>query len=557
MTVLRKSVSLNPGQSKEVAFQFTPSQAKAYSVLVNGLAGSFSASEALPKLASVYGVVTFRKTGAPLGGVKISVDGITTYTNASGEYLIENVTPGNYLMTLEKEGYELLWDWVTILAGANEINAEMTLVPALMASLHGYVTDVETGAAIFGAEITVVELTDFMEANVYKTTIGTNGFYSLENMLFENSPIVVDISVEAAGYDLIKLKDVGLAEGDNELNFKMTVPPPKFANFRGLVLDAPTNAPLEGVLVNMNGLTAYTGTDGWFEFTDVIAKRYTIELSREGYEAKSFEYTLREGDIEYPVPIKMTRIEAYAARLYGYVTDNETGKPVLGADITVYQDYDMETATYRYLTAEDGYYELRDMIPGVKADMVIYAGGYTTYTRTGILINEGDNVRNIVLTWAGGPRDVPRFISYNITPSPMVSGGEFTGRMQVWLPYRAGYLISCRLVIRNVSDSKFDTELYWGYLPANIWDRLKQSRKEEYIPFATAGNFSMEAVGVAMYKYKWGVVWKSGPFPPGTYNVIYHLSRTKVTLTGANLDDLEYWADDWYASNVVGTIQVI
>ena len=46
MTTLRKSVTLNPGQSKEVAFQFTPSEAKIHSVLVNGLTGSFNAIEA-------------------------------------------------------------------------------------------------------------------------------------------------------------------------------------------------------------------------------------------------------------------------------------------------------------------------------------------------------------------------------------------------------------------------------------------------------------------------------------------------------------------------------
>ena len=57
-------------------------------------------------LGNIYGIVTFRKTGAPLEGVKISVDGITTYSNSSGAYRIENLALGTYNMTLEKEGYE-------------------------------------------------------------------------------------------------------------------------------------------------------------------------------------------------------------------------------------------------------------------------------------------------------------------------------------------------------------------------------------------------------------------------------------------------------------------
>lgn len=43
MTVLKKSVSLTPGQSEEVSFIFTPAEARAYQVSVNGLTGSFMA----------------------------------------------------------------------------------------------------------------------------------------------------------------------------------------------------------------------------------------------------------------------------------------------------------------------------------------------------------------------------------------------------------------------------------------------------------------------------------------------------------------------------------
>ena len=42
---MQKTVSLNPGESKEVSFTFTPSVAKSYSVSVNGLSGTFVAIE--------------------------------------------------------------------------------------------------------------------------------------------------------------------------------------------------------------------------------------------------------------------------------------------------------------------------------------------------------------------------------------------------------------------------------------------------------------------------------------------------------------------------------
>ncbi|GAI64005.1 unnamed protein product, partial [marine sediment metagenome] len=42
MAIQTKTVTLNPGESKEVAFTFTPSVAKVHQVSVDGLTGSFA-----------------------------------------------------------------------------------------------------------------------------------------------------------------------------------------------------------------------------------------------------------------------------------------------------------------------------------------------------------------------------------------------------------------------------------------------------------------------------------------------------------------------------------
>lgn len=48
MTTLSKEVTLNPGQNQPVSFQVTPQEVGAYSVSVDGLVGSFRATEAPP-----------------------------------------------------------------------------------------------------------------------------------------------------------------------------------------------------------------------------------------------------------------------------------------------------------------------------------------------------------------------------------------------------------------------------------------------------------------------------------------------------------------------------
>ncbi|GAJ15809.1 unnamed protein product [marine sediment metagenome] len=61
-----------------------------------------------PPLASLYGVVTDAETGYALEGVKVTIDGLVTYTDSLGQYAFEGLTPGSYTITFEKDGYETL-----------------------------------------------------------------------------------------------------------------------------------------------------------------------------------------------------------------------------------------------------------------------------------------------------------------------------------------------------------------------------------------------------------------------------------------------------------------
>jgi len=59
-----------------------------------------------PPVANLYGVVTDIETGEPIGGVKVTINGLVTYTNSSGAYGFEGLTPGGYTIKFEKDGYE-------------------------------------------------------------------------------------------------------------------------------------------------------------------------------------------------------------------------------------------------------------------------------------------------------------------------------------------------------------------------------------------------------------------------------------------------------------------
>ena len=60
-----------------------------------------------PPVANLYGVVTDAETGYALQGVKVTIDGLITYTDSLGQYAFE-LTPGSYSIEFSKDGYETL-----------------------------------------------------------------------------------------------------------------------------------------------------------------------------------------------------------------------------------------------------------------------------------------------------------------------------------------------------------------------------------------------------------------------------------------------------------------
>ena len=62
----------------------------------------------VPAVANLYGVVTDAETGFVLSGVKVTIDGLVTYTDLNGTYAFEGLTPGSYSVEFSKDGYETL-----------------------------------------------------------------------------------------------------------------------------------------------------------------------------------------------------------------------------------------------------------------------------------------------------------------------------------------------------------------------------------------------------------------------------------------------------------------
>lgn len=78
-----------------------------------------------PGLGNVYGQVTDALTGNPIKGAIIIIDERQTKTNSSGNYVFDDIEPGEYFMQVIREGYAAFGDIITVTEGNNRFDFEL------------------------------------------------------------------------------------------------------------------------------------------------------------------------------------------------------------------------------------------------------------------------------------------------------------------------------------------------------------------------------------------------------------------------------------------------
>jgi len=102
---------------------------------------------------SITGSVTDGEDGSPLVGAAVSDGTRTVLTDATGQYIINDVPPGSYQVVAGKEGYQSSSWTVSVLQGAiavANLSLSQIIVPG---SITGSVTDAKDGLPIVGATV--------------------------------------------------------------------------------------------------------------------------------------------------------------------------------------------------------------------------------------------------------------------------------------------------------------------------------------------------------------------------------------------------------------------
>ena len=136
--------------------------------------------------ANLSGRVYDAVTNDSIAGALLTVEGISAYSAANGNYSLGGVPLGWHMVYCESEGYELSGGNYEFKPGANTLNWGMAPSPQPICNLSGQVTDKDTGNPLPNVLVTLTSyhaVDHETEQIYYETYTDTSGNYSFSGVL--------------------------------------------------------------------------------------------------------------------------------------------------------------------------------------------------------------------------------------------------------------------------------------------------------------------------------------------------------------------------------------
>ncbi|HVL99399.1 MAG TPA: carboxypeptidase-like regulatory domain-containing protein, partial [Egibacteraceae bacterium] len=141
-----------------------------------------------PRPGAIAGQVVDAATGAGVGGATVTADGRTATTDAGGSFVIGELAPATYTVTVTAPGYLQASETATVTAGeTTTVTVQLQREPPRRGAIAGLVIDANTGAVIVGATVT---------ADGRSATTDASGRYTIADL----PPATYTVTVTADGY---------------------------------------------------------------------------------------------------------------------------------------------------------------------------------------------------------------------------------------------------------------------------------------------------------------------------------------------------------------------
>ncbi len=340
---------------------------------------------------AISGTVTDAETNDPIQGAWVhTMHRLGAYTDEYGEYTIDSVPAGCYLVTATAEGYQgqTYPDTVVVVGGQTSEDIDFALEPCAPrhGAIAGKVTDSETGEIIRGA-VVKAENDEFMRqvtqcCRGYVIGMLPPGKYWVSAVAPGYEPGAYGDSVEVVAGQVVDSIDFALEAGGQGTG-----------GIAGLVTNAETGDPIVGAHVVANGPSrgySNTSPDGEYLIRGLIPGRYEVRAHVRGFEPSAPETVdVVEGQITEDVDFELTPMGGgQCGFVAGTVTDSTTGDPIFHAHVFVRSAqgqgmaYTDSSGNY-LLRVRPGSYlvraSARHHFPAVYPDTVLVADGDTVY----------------------------------------------------------------------------------------------------------------------------------------------------------------------------------
>lgn len=236
--------------------------------------------------------------GDPIDGATVTAtnangDQKTTLTEADGSYMLENLTPGNWIVQASMEGYRKGIPTPAEVVDGETTTLNLTLpAPVLPGSIFGTVTEGGAAAKAAGDPISnaTVTATNVINGEKGSAVTDENGAYEIADL----SPGVWTVMATKAGYKSNTPMPTGVTPGqDTTRNLTMKPLPITTGSISGTVTNANSTGPLDGATVTAKNLqtgdTVETTTeaDGTYEFPDIAKGLYMVRATMTGYKGST------------------------------------------------------------------------------------------------------------------------------------------------------------------------------------------------------------------------------------------------------------------------------
>ncbi|TMU87402.1 hypothetical protein FGG79_04555 [Bacillus sp. BHET2] len=366
-----------------------------------------------PISAGVNGFVTNRTTGEPIPDTVIqlfdatSVLVKTVLTDQSGAYVLTDLSPGNYTIVVNADGFGP--ETAGVFLSPDQIATISFALTPSTSIIEGTVTDSITGLPVQGATI-VIRQDGPTGPIIFTTVTDENGFYRTTELSSRVYVLVTREPEYSSENETVVVRDNQIII----LNFELT---PNGGSLRGNVRSANTGAPLSNTLItviNADGdiiATIPTDINGEYLLSGLAPGNYTITATNPNYQAGIQPVIIET----FETKTVSFLLRSNPANIQGYITDGDTGNKLIGALAEVFVN---GVLVGNALSDGMGYYRIQG-IPVGRVTLRVSYPGYGTSINTVDLLP--DEIRTINVPLSRFPASIDGRVTNDATGGPIAN----------------------------------------------------------------------------------------------------------------------------------------